>query len=200
LRKKLPHIPLTRLVESFLSASRLCPSALTTPDAVVGACAEPAALSLALALALVRGCHNPTRPITTVSPNVVRQRRRVLSSARDRNARVGTPLLGCDAANSPVFSCSNLALLVSHVITRIFPPPVNARAVLTIGRKNPYNYFFSYLPPRPTSSTEHYSHSITHTNMSLEALPTELDVLILDYLGTQDVSRLTRVSEYWRRI
>jgi hypothetical protein len=36
--------------------------------------------------------------------------------------------------------------------------------------------------------------------MSLEALPTELDVLILDYLGTQDVSRLTRVSEYWRRI
>jgi hypothetical protein len=39
-----------------------------------------------------------------------------------------------------------------------------------------------------------------YLGMSLQALPTELDVLIVGYLDTQDASRLTRASKPWRRI
>jgi hypothetical protein len=48
----------------------------------------------------------------------------------------------------------------------------------------------------------HYTHFRLrgYLGMSLQALPTELDVLIVRYLDTQDASQLTRVSKYWRRI
>jgi hypothetical protein len=40
----------------------------------------------------------------------------------------------------------------------------------------------------------------TKPHMPLQALPTELDIRIVEYLATRDASRLSRTSKYYRRV
>jgi hypothetical protein len=51
-------------------------------------------------------------------------------------------------------------------------------------------------------TSERRSQSRLHPRyiMSLLALPTELDVRIIGYLDTRDMSRMSRVSKYYRKV